>query len=71
MRICLLPVVCCLLPLPLPAQARPDAPVILLTPDRVFDGVAMRTGWSVLVRGDRILAAGPNLEASAPSCFPA
>jgi len=67
MRLSLLPVACCLLPFSLPAQAAPDAPVILLTPDRVFDGVAMRTGWSVLVRGDRILAAGPNLEASAPS----
>jgi imidazolonepropionase-like amidohydrolase len=64
---CLLPVACCLLPFSLPAQTTPDAPVILLTPDRVFDGVAMRTGWSVLVRGDRILAAGPNLAAGAPS----
>ncbi|HJR33352.1 MAG TPA: hypothetical protein VJ817_00250, partial [Gemmatimonadales bacterium] len=58
---CLLPVACGLLPVSLPAQAAPDTPVILLTPDRVFDGVAMRTGWSVLVRGDRILAAGPNI----------
>ena len=64
---CLLPVACCLLPLRLPAQTTPDTPVILLTPDRVFDGVAMRTGWSVLVRGDRILAAGPNIAAAAPS----
>jgi imidazolonepropionase-like amidohydrolase len=67
MRLCLLPVACGLLPFSLPAQAAPDAPVILLTPDRVFDGVAMRTGWSVLVRGDRILAAGPAVEAAAPS----
>ena len=67
MRLCLLPVACCLLPLALSAQAAPDPPVLLLTPDRVFDGVSMRTGWSVLVRGDRILAAGPNLEAAAPS----
>ena len=64
---CLLPVACGLLPVSLPAQAAPDTPVILLTPDRVFDGVAMRTGWSVLVRGDRILAAGPNIAAAAPS----
>ena len=63
---CLLPVACCLLPLSLPAQTAPDPPVILLTPDRVFDGVAMRTGWSVLVRGDRILAAGPSISAAAP-----
>ena len=27
----------------------------------------MRTGWSVVVRGDRILAAGPNLEVAVPS----
>jgi imidazolonepropionase-like amidohydrolase len=42
-------------------------PVVLLTPDRVFDGVAMHTGWSVLVRGERILAAGPGLEAATPT----
>ena len=66
MRFSLLPVACCLLPFSLPAQTAPDAPVILLTPDRVFDGVAMRTGWSVLVRGDRILAAGPGIAAAAP-----
>ena len=38
---------------------------ILLQPDRVFDGVAARphTGWSVLVQGERIVAAGPNLAA--------
>jgi len=47
------------------AQA-PDGPVILLSPDRVFDGLTMHTGWSVLVRGSRILAAGPALDAAAP-----
>ena len=50
----------------LAAQGR-EAPVIVLTPDRVFDGVAVHTDWAVLVRGDRILAAGPGVEASAPS----
>lgn len=64
---CLLPVACCLSPVSLPAQAVSEGPVILLTPDRVFDGVAMRAGWSVLVRGDRILAAGPTVAAAAPS----
>jgi imidazolonepropionase-like amidohydrolase len=42
------------------AQA-PDGPAVLLTPDRVFDGLVMHSGWSVLVRGSRILAVGPSL----------
>jgi imidazolonepropionase-like amidohydrolase len=46
---------------PLAAQAKNGA-VVLLTADRVFDGVAMHTGWSVLVRGERILAAGPSID---------
>lgn len=41
---------------PLPAQA-PDP--MVLRPARVFDGAALRDGWVVLVRGDRIVAAGP------------
>ncbi len=45
---------------PTPAQ---EPRVLLLRPARVFDGVDPRphSGWSVLVRGDRIDAAGPNL----------
>ncbi|GAO39686.1 putative hydrolase [Sphingomonas changbaiensis NBRC 104936] len=41
--------------------------VILLRPARVFDGVERQAhdGWAVLVRGDRIEAAGPNLAAPA------
>jgi imidazolonepropionase-like amidohydrolase len=35
------------------------AQATLLRPDRVFDGDAMHDGWVVLVRGDRIAAAGP------------
>lgn len=35
------------------------AEFVLLTPDRVFDGGEMHSGWSVLVQGDRIAAAGP------------
>jgi imidazolonepropionase-like amidohydrolase len=31
----------------------------LLKPDRVFDGVDMHTGWIVLVKGNKIEAAGP------------
>src|SRR4051794_11686992 len=46
-----------------PAAAEP----ILLRPARVFDGVnaAPHENWSVLVDGDRIVAAGLNLTASA------
>jgi imidazolonepropionase-like amidohydrolase len=45
-----------------PAAAQTEA-AILLRPTRVFDGVDPRPheGWSVLVRGDKIEAAGPNL----------
>ena len=44
----------------------PPAPhPLVLRPDRVFDGTAMHPGWSVLVAGDRIVAAGPDLAAPA------
>ena len=43
-----------------------DKPVILLQPDRVFDGTVMRSGWSVLVRGDRIIGFGATLNAAVP-----
>ena len=48
----------------LPAQAQE---ALLLRPERVFDGVDPRphTGWSVLVRGNRIEAAGPDVQAPA------
>jgi imidazolonepropionase-like amidohydrolase len=48
-----------------PAASRPPDGVVLLQPDRVFDGEAMHAGWSVLVRGDRIDAVGPSLPAPA------
>ena len=40
---------------------------ILLRPSRVFDGVNPQPheGWSVLIRGDRIAEAGPNVAATA------
>lgn len=38
---------------------------VLLVPDRVWDGEAMHEGWQVLVDGERIVAAGPNLAAPA------
>ena len=39
-------------------QPQPDR-VMVLRPDRVFDGEAMRAGWVVVVRGRRIDSAGP------------
>lgn len=48
------------------AAQRADEPVIVLQPDRVFDGTVVRTGWSVLVRGDRIIGFGAALTAVVP-----
>ena len=50
------------------AQGAPaaDTSVTLLVPDRVFDGTDMHDGWAVLVRGERIVAAGPAASLSAP-----
>ena len=42
------------------AQAPDETVTIVLVPDRVFDGRDLHTGWSVVVRGDRIVAAGPS-----------
>ncbi len=39
---------------------------IVLRPDRVFDGVELHDGWVVLVRGNRIAAAGPANEVPVP-----
>jgi imidazolonepropionase-like amidohydrolase len=54
-----------LLMLVLAAPAAAQEAPILLRPARVFDGVDPRPheGWSVLVRGDRIEAVGPNIAA--------
>jgi len=41
-----------------PASAA-DSSATLLVPDRVFDGAEMHDGWAVLVRGERIVSAGP------------
>lgn len=49
------------------AAQQADEPVILLQPDRVFDGITMRSGWSVLVRGDRIIGFGAALQTVVPS----
>ncbi|HEX8307125.1 MAG TPA: amidohydrolase family protein [Allosphingosinicella sp.] len=50
-----------------PTSARSEDGAILLRPARVFDGVDPRPheGWSVLVRGERIEAVGPSLQAPA------
>ncbi len=50
-----------------PASALAQEQAILLRPARVFDGVDPRPheGWAVLVRGNRIEAAGPGLAAPA------
>ncbi|HET7189593.1 MAG TPA: amidohydrolase family protein [Gemmatimonadaceae bacterium] len=39
--------------------SRPDSTPILLLPSRVFDGTESHDGWAVLVRSERIVAAGP------------
>jgi imidazolonepropionase-like amidohydrolase len=43
-----------------PASPQSDTAVVL-QPDRVFDGETMHAGWTVIVRNDRIEAAGPAL----------
>ena len=50
-----------------PARTADTATSILLTPARVFDGVEMHEGWSVLVRGERIAAAGPTGSIAVPA----
>jgi imidazolonepropionase-like amidohydrolase len=40
-------------------RAQEAATPIVLRPDRVFDGDRLHTGWTVVVRGDRIESAGP------------
>lgn len=73
MRYLLLALVCCLA-VYVAAQNRPNAPaqnatVYLLKPARVFDGEAaqLHDGWAVLVRGERIEAAGPAGEIKVPA----
>ena len=49
--------------------AAPAPRLTLLVPDRVFLGTedSTRSGWVVLVRGDRIAAVGPRAQVRAPS----
>ena len=48
------------------AQA-PAPTVIVLQPDRVFDGESSHAGWVVVVRGERIEAAGPAASLTVPA----
>ncbi len=45
----------------------PDSGPTLLVPARVFDGTDLHTGWVVLVRGERIVAAGPPSAIAVPA----
>lgn len=49
------------------AQLPASSTVMVLRPDRVFDGENLRPGWVVVVRGDRIEAAGPAASTPAPA----
>ena len=53
---------------PVAASPKPERPVVL-KPARVFDGVAVEphAGWVVVVRGDRIAAAGPADKVKVPA----
>jgi len=51
----------------LSAQPKTDETYILLKPDRVFDGQQMHNGWWVLIKGNRIEAAGEPGSISAPA----
>ena len=52
-----------------PAAAQEQRAATLLVPARVWEGteVAPRAGWAVLVRGDRIEAAGPRDQVAVPA----
>ncbi|HEX8848685.1 MAG TPA: amidohydrolase family protein [Gemmatimonadaceae bacterium] len=41
--------------------------LLLLRPARVFDGMEVHDGWSVLVRGEKIAAAGPASQVGSPA----
>jgi imidazolonepropionase-like amidohydrolase len=50
------------------AQQPPSLPpAIVLQPDRVFDGASSHAGWIVVVRGERIEAAGPAAAITIPA----
>ena len=47
-------------------ESGPPAATYVLRPARVFDGDALHEGWTVVVRGPRIEAAGPSASITAP-----
>jgi imidazolonepropionase-like amidohydrolase len=49
------------------AQAPTPQAAVVLQPDRVFDGERMQAGWIVVVRGERIEAAGPMASMTVPA----
>ena len=49
-----------------PARSQFES-TLLLRPERLFDGVDLHRSWSVLVRGDRIEAVGPDRSIRAPT----
>jgi len=57
MRALLLGLFACFLALPVFSQS------YVLRPDRVFDGTDVHDGWAVVVEGDHIVAAGPDVDA--------
>ena len=50
-----------------PSRAMDTSAATLLVPARVFDGTDMHEGWSVLVRGERIVGAGSAATLGAPA----
>ncbi|HEY2067284.1 MAG TPA: amidohydrolase family protein [Gemmatimonadaceae bacterium] len=52
---------------PAPTNRPDSAAVTLLVPSRVFDGMEAHDGWAVLVRGERIAAAGPLAALAVPA----
>ena len=48
-------------------SAQPASSILVLQPDRVFDGEQMHAGWAVVVRGERIDAAGPLASMTLPA----
>ncbi len=66
-RLCLAAALACPLLLGAQGVGPTDSSLTVITADRVFDGVAMHTGWSVVVRGSRILSAGPTASVSIPA----
>ena len=49
------------------AAAQTPPANLVLKPARVFDGEAMHEGWVVVIRGDRIISAGPAAQLTAPA----